>query len=114
MAFFDALVAAAQAGTLVLLALRADYYGRCAAHPELAALAAASQVLVGAMRPDELRRAIERPAALAGLTVEPALTDALVADVAGEPGGLPLLSTTLVELWRERDGRTVFLAPAQE
>ena len=106
-AFFDALVAAAQAGTLVLLALRADYYGRCAAHHDLAALAAANQVLVGAMRPDELRRAIERPAELAGLTVEPELAEALVADVAGEPGGLPLLSTTLVELWRERDGRTL-------
>src|SRR5213076_942866 len=28
-------------------------------------------------------------------------------DVAAEPGGLPLLSTTLLELWRERDGRTL-------
>ena len=30
--------------------------------------------------------------------------DALVADVHGEPGALPLLSTALLELWQERDG----------
>lgn len=28
----------------------------------------------------------------------------MVSDVAGEPGGLPLLSTTLLELWRTHDG----------
>ena len=39
----------------------------------------------------ELRRAIERPAARAGLRIEPALVDALLADVEREPGGLPLL-----------------------
>ena len=33
-----------------------------------------------------------------------ALVDALVADVQGEPGALPLLSTALLELWQERDG----------
>ena len=57
------------------------------------------------MRRDELRQAIERPAQRAGLRVEPELTDALVADVEGEPGALPLLSTALLELWQHRDGR---------
>src|SRR5947207_7380361 len=33
--------------------------------------------------------------------------DALVADVVGEPGALPLLSTTLLELWRLRDRRVL-------
>ena len=45
------------------------------------------------MRRDELRRAIELPARRAGLRVEPELVDALIADVEGEPGALPLLST---------------------
>jgi len=45
------------------------------------------------MRRDELRRAIELPARRAGLRVEPDLTDALIGDVEGEPGALPLLST---------------------
>ena len=57
------------------------------------------------MSPAELRRAIERPAERVGLKVEPALVDALVDDVAGEPGGLPLLETALLDLWRERDGQ---------
>ena len=35
--------------------------------------------------------------------------DALVADVVDEPGGLPLLSTALVELWQHRDGLTLQL-----
>ena len=56
---------------------------------------------------EELARAIEQPAARAGLELEPTLVDALVSDVAGEPGGLPLLSTTLLELWRARDGRAL-------
>ena len=48
---------------VVLVAVRADFYGRCAAYPELARLLGANQVLVGPMRRDELRRAIELPAA---------------------------------------------------
>src|SRR5262249_8097153 len=31
--------------------------------------------------------------------------DALVRDVEGEPGALPLLSTALLELWQQREGR---------
>ena len=107
-AFVDALVAAARdprRPALVLLAVRADFYGRCAAYPELARLLGACHVLVGTMRRAELRRAIELPAQEAGLRVEPELTDALIADVEGEPGGLPLLSTALLELWQHRDGR---------
>ena len=67
----------------------------------------ASHLLVGPMDRDELARAIEEPAARAGLEAERALVEALVSDVAGEPGGLPLLSTTLLELWRARDGRVL-------
>ena len=88
-------------------AIRADFYGRCAEYPELSAQMSANNVLVGPMRRDELRRAIELPARRAGLRVEPSLVSALVGDVADEPGGLPLLSTTLVELWQERSGRTL-------
>ena len=92
---------------LVVVALRADFYGRLAAYPRFAELLSGSHALVGAMDREELRQAIEQPAAHAGLEVERPLVDALVSDVAGEPGGLPLLSTTLLELWRARDGRTL-------
>ena len=66
------------------------------------------------MKAEDLRRAIELPSRRAGLRVEPALVDALVADVVDEPGGLPLLSTALVELWQHRDGRTLRLDAYRE
>jgi WD40 repeat protein/DNA-binding SARP family transcriptional activator len=90
---------------VVVMALRADFYGRCAAYQVLADQLAANNVLVGPMQRDELRRAIELPARRAGLRVDSELADALVADVKDEPGALPLLSTALLELWQRRDGR---------
>jgi WD40 repeat protein/DNA-binding SARP family transcriptional activator len=112
-AFVDALVAAARnprQHALVIVAVRADFYGRCGAYPELSRLLGANQVLVGPMRRAELRRSIELPARRAGLGVEPELVEALTADVEGEPGALPLLSTSLLELWQRRDGRIMRLA----
>jgi WD40 repeat protein len=111
-AFADALVRAARerrAGGVVLV-VRADFYGRCSAYPELAGLMGANHVLVAPMSREELGRAIERPAERAGLSVEAGLVEALVDDVVEQPGALPLLSTTLLELWRERDGRHLRLA----
>jgi WD40 repeat protein/DNA-binding SARP family transcriptional activator len=109
-AFLDALTDAALSpdGTVtILLAVRADYYGRCAEHRDLATLLSSSQILVGPMNEDELRRAIELPAERADLTVAPELTDALVRDSVGQPGGLPLLSTALLELWTRRRDRAL-------
>jgi WD40 repeat protein/DNA-binding SARP family transcriptional activator len=115
-AFVDALVACARdprRRALVLVAVRADFYGRCAAYPELSRLLGANHVLVGPMQRDELRRAIELPARRAGLHVEPELVDALLADVEGEPGALPLLSASLLELWQRRDGRRLRMSAYQ-
>jgi WD40 repeat protein/tRNA A-37 threonylcarbamoyl transferase component Bud32 len=99
---------------VVVVALRADFYGRFAAHPGLAELLGANQVLVGPMQASELRRAVELPAARVGLRVEPQLADALVDDVEGEPGALPLLSTALFELWQKRQDNTLTLAAYRE
>jgi WD40 repeat protein/DNA-binding SARP family transcriptional activator len=111
-AFLAALTAAAWADryVTVVVAIRADYYGHCAADPDLADLLAANHVLVGPMRPDELRRAIELPARRAGLRLEPGLSAAMVEEIAGQPGGLPLLSCALLESWQHRQGRTMTLA----
>jgi WD40 repeat protein len=92
-------------GRVLVLAVRADFYGRCAVYPALSDLLGTHHVLVGPMRRGELRRAIELPAQRAGLEVEPDLVDALVSDVEDEPGALPLLSSALLELWQGRDGR---------
>src|SRR4051812_7469362 len=102
-AFVAAIVAAAESDIAVVVAVRADYYARCAPYPALARLLAANHVLVGPLQRAELRRAIELPSERAGLRVEPELIDRLLADVELEPGALPLLSTALFELWERRD-----------
>ena len=91
--------------TVVVLTLRADFLGKCAAHPQLAAVLSGSQELVGPMSRDELREAIERPAWQAGCEFQPGLVDVLLDDVEAQPGGLPLLQHALYELWRKADGR---------
>ncbi len=111
-AFLERLVAAAgdhERRALLLCTLRADFYGRLSAYPRFADLLSRSHALVGPMDRDQLREAIEQPAARAGLDAEDRLVDVLVAEVGDEPGGLPLLSTTLLELWRAGDGRVLRL-----
>jgi WD40 repeat protein len=111
-AFLDAITEAAEepdGAATIVIAMRADFYGRCAEHRGLASLMASHQILVGPMDADELRRAIELPAQRADLTVEEQLTEALVSDTVGQPGGLPLLSTALLELWTHRRDRTLHL-----
>lgn len=106
-AFLEQLAAAArddQRRVLVLVALRGDFYVRFASYRRFADLLSRSHVLVGPMDRDELARAIEQPAARAGLEIERPLVDALVSDTAGQTGALPLLSATLLELWDSREG----------
>jgi WD40 repeat protein/DNA-binding SARP family transcriptional activator len=116
-AFLAALVEAARTGdgrVTVLVAVRADYYCHCAADPGLASLLAANHLLVGPMDAGELRRAIELPARRAQLRLEPGLAEAMIGEVADEPGGLPLLSCALLESWQHRRGRTLTLAAYQQ
>ncbi|MCS7484007.1 hypothetical protein ACFFQW_31730 [Umezawaea endophytica] len=96
--------------TRVVLGLRADFYGRCADHPELAEAVEAGQLLVGPMSTEDLRRAITQPSVKAGCVVEADLVARLVADATGEPGVLPHLSHALLETWRRRQDDTLTLA----
>lgn len=87
--------------TIVILTMRADFYGKCAAFPELATAVSQHQELVGPMSADELRRAVETPAQLSGSDIEPGLVDLLTREVADQPGALPLLQYALAELWQK-------------
>ena len=80
---------------LVILTLRADFMGRVADEPALAAVVKQQLEIVSPMEPPDLRRAIELPAEVAGGTFQPGLVDELIDQVAGEPGALPLLEYTL-------------------
>ncbi|MFC0429714.1 WD40 repeat domain-containing protein [Kutzneria buriramensis] len=105
-----AFIAALMDPTLrVVIGVRADFYGHCGRYPELVAALDGAQVLVGPMSADELRRAIIRPAGVAGCVVEEALVTRLVADVGNQGGALPLLSHVLRETWRRRQGISLTL-----
>jgi hypothetical protein len=81
----------AQGQTLVILTMRADFYGKCAGSAELAAALSDHNLLVGQMTDEELRLAIERPALLVGCELEAGLVDVLLHDVRDQRGALPLL-----------------------
>ena len=109
-AFFSELEGAADDPAnraLVLVAVRADFYGRFADHSGIADRLSQSHVFARSLDREELARAIEVPASRAGLDIEPALVDALVAETTGVAGALPLLQTTLLQLWAARDGRAL-------
>lgn len=108
-AFLDRLVELAAAGRPVVAALRADHVGGLAAVPALARLAERGMHLLAPMMEEQLRSAIEGPAALAGARLEPGLVELLLREVESEPGALPLLSHALAETWHRRDGRTLTL-----
>ncbi|KGN38369.1 nSTAND1 domain-containing NTPase, partial [Knoellia aerolata] len=94
----------------LVVALRADRTGELAGHAGLAALLGDATVLVGAPTSAEVRRTIDRPAAAAGLRLDEGLADTIVSDAGAEPGLLPLLSTSLSQLWEQRDGANLTYA----
>ncbi|MEU3784718.1 hypothetical protein [Streptomyces sp900129855] len=110
--FLDLLLAARDPDSRlkVLVAVRADFYARCAEHRGLADALNDSGLLVGAMTADELRDAVVKPAQAVGHLVERELTAKIVEEVLDQPGGLPMLSHALLETWRRRKGRMLTLA----
>ena len=94
---------------LVVIAVRGDFWDRCAAVPELVGALQDGQFVVGPMTESELRVAITGPAEAAGLRIDPALTDTILGDlrVAGgdrSAGVLPLLSQAMALTWEHREG----------
>src|SRR2546430_7390731 len=113
-AFVDAVCAAAarpagprgEPPARVVIAVRGDYWDRCAAHPQLAAAMERDQLVVGPMPEAGLRRAITGPAEASGLRVESALIDAIAADAIAAGAPLPMFSQALALTWENReDGR---------
>lgn len=69
-----------------------------------------SRIEVDPMRGEALLPAIVRPASDLGVHVEPELIGRLLDDAGAEPGVLPLLQETLVQLWDRKQGQTLRLA----
>lgn len=108
--FVDALMSAwrGPASTVsLILTLRADFYGHLGSYPELAAAVKRNHELLAPMLPGNLRRAIERPAEICRLRLQPGLAQTMLEDLTDEPGALPLLSHALLETWKHRDLATL-------
>src|SRR5271166_7085084 len=116
-AFITALCSAAanpvgpgqEPAALVVIAVRGDFWDRCAAVPELVGALQDGQFVVGPMTESELRLAITGPAEAAGLRIDPGLADTILGDlrVAGgdrSAGVLPLLSQAMALTWEHREG----------
>lgn len=113
----NVLTAALQPGgkSLVVIAMRADFYAHCAHFDLLRQAVSSYQEYIGPMSMDDLRRAIEEPAKRSHWEIEPGLVEVLLHDVGAdvgrvpEPGALPLLSHALLETWQRRRGHTMTL-----
>ncbi|WP_239405871.1 AAA family ATPase [Frankia sp. Cj3] len=108
---------------LVVIGMRADFYGRATEHPELVGGLSDGQVPVGPMTRADLIDVIRRPAQEVGLDLEAGLVEVLLRDLGvgvamdgvgpGRVHGvsvLPLLSYALLTTWQHRDDRLLTAA----
>src|SRR6476660_1284741 len=110
-AFVDALSAAGarpagprgEPPARVVIAVRGDYWDRCATFPQLVGAMERDQLVVGPMPDAGLRRAITGPAGASGLRVESALIEAMAADTNAVGAPLPMLSQALALTWVNRE-----------
>jgi WD40 repeat protein/class 3 adenylate cyclase len=98
----------------VVATLRADFYDRPLMYRGFAELFKSRVEAVIPLSAEQVERAISGPANRVDVSLEPGLVAAMLADVAEEPGALPLLEYALTELFERRDGRVLFLEAYRE
>ena len=98
----------------VIVTLRADFYDRPLIYPRFGELLAERTEAVPPLTPDELEQAIRGPVERVGVRPEPGLVAEMIADVAHQPGALPLLQYALTELFERRSEDRLTLAAYQE
>ena len=114
---FDVLaraVSESDGGVQVVATVRADFLGPLLDHPVLGKLIRDHTRLIAPLDADELHEAIVEPAAKVGVSIEPALAMALVADSGDAPGSLPLLQFALTELFERRTDGVMSLEAYRE
>ncbi len=90
---------------LVTATLRADHLTDALVEPMLGDLLRTGTEIVTPLTRDELERAIELPANAVGVRLEAGLATEMLADLARQPGELPLLQYALTELFERSDGQ---------
>ncbi|MEN8235396.1 MAG: BTAD domain-containing putative transcriptional regulator [Actinomycetota bacterium] len=88
----------------VVVTMRADFYDRPLEYSAFGDLLRSGLVSVTTPDEDSLVETVVGPASGVGLSVETGLAEMIAADVAGQPGGLPLMEYALTELFARRSG----------
>ncbi|MGW4243579.1 NACHT and WD repeat domain-containing protein [Nocardia sp. NPDC004722] len=108
----------AEPRTTVVLACDTGFLPQLTGHPVMAAALRNPSMLLEPMSEAEMREAITRPAAVAGLKVEDSLIEVVLRDLdpfdPHSPLRLPMFSYVLWETWRHRHGRTLTLDAYRE
>ncbi len=104
----------AEGQLVTVVAMRADFMARASEYTELAELMSGHQFVVSPMDEVELKSAIEDPAQLVSLSFEEGLVSRIVREVGREPGALPLLEHTLLQLCEQRNQDNVMTAQAYD
>jgi WD40 repeat protein/serine/threonine protein kinase/two-component SAPR family response regulator len=115
--FLDSLleaISAPRSPLRVVITLRADFYDRPLEFQALGKLLKGSTEIVLPMTPEELTWAVREPAQSMGVALEEGLAEVIVADVAGQPGSLPLMQYALTELYERRRGNQMTREAYQE
>ncbi|MGH7457070.1 MAG: hypothetical protein ACRENG_37315, partial [bacterium] len=107
-------VEAANSPTFVVLTMRSDFLGKCAAYADLNTFIIDHLFQIGPMSAKDLRDAIEEPAQRVGLEFEKGLVEIMLRDAAGAPGELPLIEHALLELYDRRSGNQLTQAAYAE
>jgi hypothetical protein len=95
---------------VIVFTLRADFLDACMKSPLWPERTRFPHIHLAPLRGQALREAIVCPARDLDVCVEPELVERLLADAGSEPGSLPFLQETMVQLWDRRRDQTLALA----
>ncbi|MEI9920128.1 MAG: hypothetical protein WDO14_15245 [Bacteroidota bacterium] len=84
----------------VVITMRSDFIGQCAAFRGLPEYIGFSQFFVPRLNRNELREVIEEPALLSGNTISRRLTERLIHDIVEGTDQLPILQHALNQVWK--------------
>lgn len=85
----------------IMATIRADFFERLSEFPQLVEATQKHRPMIVEMQSNELRLAIEQPAAHHGIIFEAGLVDKIISEVQGQAGCLPLLQYTLNLIWQD-------------
>lgn len=90
-----------QSSVKIIGTMRADFLDKFSPYPQLVKATDKHRPFIAEMQSDELRLAIEQPAAHHGVVFETGLVEEIIKDIHGQAGYLPLLQYTLNLLWED-------------